>query len=205
MTYDKKQQKNEKFTDVCRLTVMCVLVSFAGWCFEKLGRWIVYHDTGDRGFLTLPLCPIYGISVVAVFLLCGTPTFLRGAIGSKIRKSRLWKKAVGNKTWRKYLFYFLFVTVLSTLAELVVGLTSKAFGLMLWDYSDRALNLFGVICASFSLLWGVLITAFMGFLWKPIYMLIRRIPVTTVRQAAFTVAVAVSVDFIVNVVIMLAG
>ena len=199
----KENQRNEKLTEACRLTVMGVLVSFVGWCFEKLGRYIAYGDTGDRGFLTLPLCPIYGVSVVVIFLLCGTPTFLRGPVGGKIRRSRIWKKTVGNKTWRKYLFYFLFVTVISTAAELVVGLTSKAFGVTLWDYSDRALNLFGVICASFSLMWGVLITAFMGFLWKPVYSLIRRIPVVTVRTLGFTFAVAVSLDFIVNVVLML--
>lgn len=204
MTFNEKTRSVDMLTAVCRLALMGFLISFGGWCIEKLFGAIAYGGAGDRGFLTLPLCPIYGISVVAVFLFCGTPTYLRGAVGGRIRKSRLWKKTVRNKTWKKYVFYFAFVTVLSTVAELLIGLFAKAVGVTLWDYSNRPLNLFGVVCLSFSLAWGVLITAFMGFLWKPIYNLIRRIPRDAVRSAAFTLGVAVIADFAVNSVLTLA-
>ncbi len=193
--------REEKIDKLCRLTLICTLISFAGWIFEKIGRWIAFSDAGDRGFLTLPLCPIYGISVTAVFLLCGTPTFLRGFVGGKIRKSRLWKRTVKNKAWRKYAFYFIFVTLLSSTAELLVGLASRAVGLTLWDYSDRAFNLFGVVCLSFSLMWGVLITLFMGFIWKPMYTLIHKIPKRSARQMAFVIGVAVGADFCVNAIL----
>ena len=205
MTADKKRVVENKFTVTCRLTVMGTAVSFAGWCFEKIGRMLVYGDNGDRGFLTLPLCPIYGISVVAVFLLCGTPTFLRGVIGARIRKSRIWERVVKNKTWRKYLFYFIFVTVLATLSELVVGLIAKAAGTPLWDYSQKAFNFMGVICLSFSLMWGTLITAFMGLAWKPSYTLIHKIPAPTVKKLGGTLAVAVATDFTVNVIMAVLG
>ena len=193
---------HDTLSEVCYLTVICVFISFVGWCFEKAGRYLVYHDTADRGFLTLPLCPIYGVSIVAIFLLCGTPTHIRGIIGSNIRRTRLWQRTVKDKPLRKYIFYFLFVTLVPTLAELVVGLTAKAFGVTLWDYSDRAFNLFGVICLSFSLIWGALITAFMAFLWKPLYRLIHRIPVYVARRAAFTLSLAISVDFLVTLILL---
>lgn len=202
MKKERSTDPSDILAEVCRLTVICTLISFVGWCFEKAGRYIVYHDTADRGFLTIPLCPIYGFSVVAVFLLCGIPTHIRGVVGSNIRNTRLWRKTVKDKPLRKYIFYFLFVTVVSTLAELVVGLTAKAFGVTLWDYSERAFNLFGVICLSFSIMWGILITAFMAFLWKPLYKIIQRIPVDTVKKTAFTAFFAVSADFLVNLILL---
>lgn len=202
MENKKVSTKYDTLSEVCFLTVICVFISFIGWCFEKAGRYIAYQDTADRGFLTLPLCPIYGISVVAIFLLCGTPKHIRGIVGNKIRKTKPWQKMIGNKTWRKYAFYFLFVTLTSTLAELAVGLIFKAFGITLWDYSDRAFNLFGVICLSFSLMWGVLITAFMALGWKPLYDLAHRIPVHIAKMTAFTLALAISVDFAVNLILL---
>ena len=202
MENKKTATPRDTLSEVCFLTVICVFISFIGWCFEKAGRYIAYGDVADRGFLTLPLCPIYGISVVAIFLLCGTPKHMRGILGGKIRKTRLWQRVISNKTWRKYAFYFLFVTLTSTLAELAVGLIFKAFGITLWDYSGRAFNLFGVICPSFSLMWGVLITAFMALGWKPLYDLIHRIPVHIVKRAAFTLALAISVDFAVNLILL---
>ena len=202
MDREKSTSPSDTLTEVCRLTVMCAFISFAGWCLEKVGRYILYNDTADRGFLTLPLCPIYGISVVATFLLCGTPPHIRGIVGSKIRKTALWQGAVKNNILLKYIFYFLFVTIVSTLAELIVGLTAKAFGVTLWDYSQQAFNLFGVICLSFSLIWGVLITAFMALGWKPLYMLIHRIPVPIVKRTTFTISFAVLTDFLVNLILL---
>ena len=54
-------------------TIIFAAVSFLGWCFEKVGRLIVYGGIGDRGFLSLPVCPIYGYTVLLVFFLAGTP------------------------------------------------------------------------------------------------------------------------------------
>ena len=51
-----------------------------------------------------------------------------------------------------------------TAVELVFGLVfNRALGLEVWDYSNMPLNLFGQICAPFSLLWCVL-----GFVFTPI-------------------------------------
>lgn len=196
--------KNDSVVEACRLALISMFISFAGWCFEKIARIIAYGADGDRGFLTLPLCPIYGISVVAIFLLCGTPTELSGPIGSRIRRTSLWKRLVKGKRWRKYAFYFVFVTVVSTAAELIVGLATKPFGIMLWDYSDKAFNFLGIICPSFSLLWGTLITLFMGFLWKPLYGMFSRLSRKTTVTAALTLSFAVAVDFTVNVIYALA-
>ena len=185
---------------VCRLFVICVTISLVGWIFETLGCLVAFGALSDRGFLTLPLCPIYGISIIAIYLLVGTPVQLSGPLGGKIRKTALWKKVVQNKKWRKYAFYFVFVTLLSTAAELVTGLAVKPFGVELWSYEDQPLNLWGVICPTYSLLWGVLITAFMSLAWQPLYDLIFKIKKHTLYSLSLTLAVPIAADFSVNTI-----
>lgn len=192
-----------KTVRACRLACIGVFISFDGWCLEKLARFVINGENADRGFLTLPLCPIYGIGIIAAYLFCGTPTKLGGIIGSKIRQTHLWQATVRNKKYRKYIFYFLFVTLVSTLAELITGSVFKLFGVMLWDYSERALNLWGIICPSFSLLWGIAITLFMGLLWERLYRLFLKIPNRTVIRLTFLTLIAIAVDFSVNLVLLL--
>ena len=77
----------ERFVKACRLTLIAVAISFGGWCFEKVGRYVVYGGVGDRGFLHLPLCPIYGISTALIFLLTGTPRETQGVVGRLITRA----------------------------------------------------------------------------------------------------------------------
>ena len=49
------------------------LLSFAGWCAETLYFLARWQEFADRGFLTLPLCTIYGSSALLVYFALGTP------------------------------------------------------------------------------------------------------------------------------------
>lgn len=197
MQYNSMRTSN-RFEYICRLFVLCVIISFGGWVFETVGCLIAFGALTDRGFLTLPLCPIYGISIIAIYLLSGTPVYLSGPLGGRIRRTALWQRVVQNKKWRKYAFYFVFVTLLSTAAELVTGLAMKPFGVELWSYEDQPLNLWGVICPTYSLLWGVLITAFMSLAWNPLSTLIAKIKKTVLYSLSLTLAVPIAADFFVK-------
>ena len=98
----------------------------------------------------------------------------------------------------RVIIYFIAVTVLSTLAELIIGGIFKLSGVPLWDYSEKPLNLFGVVCLSYSLLWGAMITTFMALCWKPVDRLFARIPKRTAFIASLTLLFATFIDFIVN-------
>ena len=121
-------------------TIIFAAVSFLGWCFEKVGRLIVYGGIGDRGFLSLPVCPIYGYTVLLVFFLAGTPenpiAELSG--GDLSGYSRALRGIFNN------LVYFWCAFMISSGFELVTGLFfDRLLGVRLWDYSGRALDLFG--------------------------------------------------------------
>ncbi len=185
-----------------RLFLIALFISFCGWCFEVVGRFIVYRQLSDRGFLSLPLCPIYGISVVLIFLLVGVPSEPSGLIGRAVARSERLGCVVQNRYARLSL-YFVFVTLASTAFELVTGLCAKALGAPLWNYSERAFNLFGVVCLGYSLLWGALITLFMLFLWKPIYRFFSRLPDDAAIALAVWAAIPVCLDFFSNAIYLL--
>lgn len=105
--------------------------AFLGWCSEvvfaalKSGRFV------NRGFLSGPICPIYGFGIVGV-LLCTAPL-------------------QGNLLW-----LYLGSVVLTTLLELVTGFAmEKLFHQRWWDYSKMPLNIGGYVCLPFSLIWGI--------------------------------------------------
>ena len=56
------------------LAILFVLISFLGWCGETVYFVLRWDDFTDRGFLSLPLCTIYGCSILAIYLIIGTPT-----------------------------------------------------------------------------------------------------------------------------------
>ena len=105
--------------------------AFLGWCSEvvfaafKSGRFV------NRGFLSGPICPIYGFGIVGV-LLCTTPL-------------------QGNLLW-----LYLGSVVLTTLLELLTGFAmEKLFHQRWWDYSKMPFNIGGYVCLPFSLIWGI--------------------------------------------------
>lgn len=107
------------------------LYSFLGWCTEVIYHAFVCNRFINRGFLFGPVCPIYGIGLVAV-------TMLIDPISEHILQA------------------YLVAALIPTLLEYLVGwIAEKALHMRLWDYSDLPLNINGYVCLLFSLLWGI--------------------------------------------------
>lgn len=106
--------------------------SFIGWCFEVAAAAIGRKAFINRGFVTGPVCPIYGFGAVvfALFLpdLKDRPFFL-----------------------------FLGGMILASVIEWGTGkLLEKLFRKKWWDYSGLRFSVDGYICLRYSLLWGLL-------------------------------------------------
>ena len=178
-------------------------ISFLGWCFEKLGRWYLYPTDviRDRGFLTLPFCGIYGTCMVVIGFLLGSPdlpsAFGRWILGLCERLPRRLRAPLG------IFGYFLAVTLVATLIELAVGLPFELAGEPLWNYHDRWGNLWGVICPTYSILWGLLATVFMSAVWKPICFLVGRVPERTLRIGAILMVAVLLCDFAWSLIYMI--
>ena len=105
--------------------------SFAGWLLETAQAAVKQKRFVNRGFLNLPLCPIYGtVSLVfAMFLpeLRDTPLFL-----------------------------FLGGMILSAFVEFVSGWAlERIFHRKWWDYSNEKFQFDGYVCLKYAAVWGV--------------------------------------------------
>ncbi len=133
----------------CRLFSAWLCISFCGWCFEVIGRFLIYGVLEDRGFLRLPLCPIYGFCLLGVYFLFGTPQAPRALLTLLCRRM--------HGACIRWCLYFLCSAALCTLVELISGLALLRLGVQLWLYEQK-FNFLGIICLRYSILWGALIT-----------------------------------------------
>ena len=197
--YQRGQGKYASIESLCRAWILFCTISFFGWAFETALHYIRFSEYTDRGFLTLPFCPIYGGSIFLTVYLFGVPQRLDGIIDKQALRIGAMRKILRRKVLR-FAFYFVSVTLVSTVAELITGTVFKLLGKPLWDYSDKPLNIFGVVCLPYSLAWGVMITVAMGVLWIPLTRLVKRISPWYSKRIAFLLFVAIAVDFAVNLI-----
>ncbi|HOO25500.1 MAG TPA: hypothetical protein PKW24_02685, partial [Clostridiales bacterium] len=105
----------------------------------------------NRGFLTGPLCPIYGTGavVMSVFL---TP----------IKKLTLSAVLFGHKVSLVPVLIFFVGLILADTVEFFTSLImEKLFHARWWDYSEKPFNIQGRICLQHSIYWGVASIVFM--------------------------------------------
>lgn len=129
---------------ITTLMIPFAFYAFLGWIMETLYATKKQHEFVNRGFLTGPFCPIYGLGGLLV-----EHTF---AALEKISTSTL------STTLSGILFSIVLVTVLEYATGAVLEII---FHKKWWDYSNESFNLRGYICLKFSVLWGLVAYAFM--------------------------------------------
>ncbi|MCM1022508.1 MAG: putative ABC transporter permease [Prevotella sp.] len=110
---------------------MFIFWSFIGWGIEVCWMTLETGEYQNRGFLNMPICPIYGFGVIMVTVLF---------------------RPVSHTV----IPLFIVTSILCTSFELFVGLgMEKLFGARWWDYSHERYNYKGYICLKISILWGM--------------------------------------------------
>ena len=117
---------------------------FFGWVFESTYVSLKKRHFVNRGFLRLPMLPLYGTGAVMM----------------------LWVSLpVKNNIVLVYLAGF----IAATLLEYVTGyVMERLFKMKYWDYSNQKFNLHGYICLSSSIAWGFLTILMTEFIHKPV-------------------------------------
>lgn len=123
-----------------------------GWGMEVLFRRFKKSNTSRKwinpGFLTGPYLPLYGFGLCILFLI-----------------SRLAEHSPFNSDIFTNIYVVALMTVCMTALELVTGLIFiKTTNVRLWDYSEEWANYKGIICPRFSIIWGVLGSAYYFFI-----------------------------------------
>ena len=138
---------------ILRYALYFFFYSAVGWLVESCYCSVRPRKWVNRGFLTGPLCPIYGTGAL-VFLVLVLP------IKEKIS---LPVTIAGRDLTLTPLVVFFAGLVFADIVEFTVSLLmEKMFHARWWDYSENFLNIQGRICFKHSIYWGL---ASIGFLY----------------------------------------
>lgn len=121
---------------------------FIGWVIESTYVSVKSLQLVNRGFLRLPLLPLYGSGAI-IMLWLSLPV-------------------KGN-----LLLVFLFGMVGASVLEYVTGyVMERLFKMKYWDYSNNPLNLNGYICLGTSIAWGFLTLLLTEVVHRPLEWLV---------------------------------
>ena len=117
--------------NIYQLLWIFFVYSFIGWCGEAAMAAVRRHKFVNRGFVSGPLCPVYGAGAAAV------------AVFLPELRDRLF-------------FLFLGGMIVTTFVEYLTGrLLELIFHRKWWDYSGEKFNLDGYVCLKNSAIWGL--------------------------------------------------
>ncbi|GEM_PF-314103 len=154
----------QKEATIASKVVMFAIISFVGFLIETVYCSINEGKLVDRGFLTLPLCGLYGTAVLFLDVILGNP--LNNRFITYLEKKNVPKWLAITLS---VIFYIVLSAIIATTIELVVGVFfDKVMNTKLWDYSNISYNLDGYICLPFSIIWGFLCTFIMMAVFYPI-------------------------------------
>ncbi len=120
------------------------LYCFFGWIFESAYVSLKKRTFINRGFLRLPMLPLYGTGAVMM----------------------LW---VSLPVRDNPVLVYCFGVIAATLLEYLTGyVMERLFKIKYWDYSDHHFQLHGYICLSSSIAWGFLTIFMTEVIHKPV-------------------------------------
>lgn len=116
---------------ISKLFICFIIFSFLGWVLEVLYGFYKLKKFVNRGFLIGPLCPIYGVSCVILYLLL-----------SPI-----------NNPISLFIISAFFCTIVEYLASYIL---EKIFKVRWWDYDYMKYNINGRVCLEMMIPFGLL-------------------------------------------------
>jgi len=143
-------KKNSVKTDM----IMIVIISFIGYWFEDLWM-LIRHGVLDNRNMYLPFLIGYGLAIVGIYYVIGTP-----------------KKILNRyelKTPLNLIIYTLIMMFIVSIGEVILGTTVESvLGYKYWDYSSIPLHITTYTSIPTSIGFGIVITLFMNYIYEPL-------------------------------------
>ena len=160
-----------------------VIYSFVGWVYESTLISICERQPVNRGFLSGPVCPIYGFGAVAV----------------------LW--AFDGRIHNIPLLFLAAAVLTCTLEYLTAVLLERLFHAKWWDYSDLRFNIQGRVSLAGAIVFGLLCVLLIEFIHPFVRSLTYRIPDSTLIGVSAVVFAVLALDtlFTIRHILMLNG
>lgn len=158
----------------CELILIFLFWGIVGWMVEVVDMRIEAGEFQNRGFLHMPLCPIYGVGMAA------------GAMAlQNVRDS--------------YLILFVFGVVFCSVIEYIVGgIMEKLFHSKWWDYSHMRYNIKGRVCLRNAVLFGFGAIVVFHFVEPLVEEVIIRIPMNIRMGISLVFGVVFAIDMVIS-------
>ncbi len=128
---------------ICIYTLYFFFYSAVGWLGESIYCSIGERKLINRGFLTGPMCPIYGTGTLVLSVCLYKPFYDKPII-----------------------VFFLGILLCDIVEYFTSYIMEKLFNARWWDYTEEFLNLHGRICLKHSIYWGLASVAFVRLVHK---------------------------------------
>lgn len=143
---------------------------FFGWVFESVYVSVRKHRLINRGFLRLPMLPLYGFGAVMM----------------------LW---VSLPVKENLILVYLSGMVAATILEYVTGsIMEQLFKVRYWDYSNQKIQIHGYICLTSSIAWGFLTILMTHVIHAPIARFVLNLSQNLVLFCTFLISVCFAAD-----------
>lgn len=147
---------------------------FFGWIFESSYVSFKKHKLINRGFLRIPMLPLYGFGAVMM----------------------LW---VSLPVRDNLVLVYLSGVITATFLEYVTGsMMEQLFKIRYWDYSSQKFQVRGYICLSSSVAWGCLTILMTEVIHEPIENIVFRLNQNVVLYCVFMVSVVFAADMYIS-------
>lgn len=147
-----------------------------GWLIEVIDMKIEAGELQNRGFLHMPICPLYGIGMLFMCMI--------------FREGR-----------SAYAVLFAFGIIVGSLVEYLTGwLLEKLFHTKWWDYSHMRFQVKGRVCLRNSILFGFGAILTIGFIQPAVEQTLYRIPPSVGTIVVDAAVVILVIDTIVSVI-----
>ncbi len=157
--------------DLYHLVECFFLFSIIGWMVESIYISFCNRKLTNRGFMTGPFCPIYGVGATLGYIILHP--FANNIVA-----------------------LYIIGALLATLFEfLVAKLMIKLFGEVWWDYNDKFCNYKGVICLESTLAWGLYAVIIITFLFEKVISFVDRYPKAWGLKTIALIFAMVIIDF----------
>lgn len=160
---------------LCKLFLCFIFFSFVGWYLEVLYGFYELKKFVNRGFLIGPLCPIYGVGCVLMYLL------LYGYKDDPI------------------VLFIMSIVLFSILEYAVSYLLEKIFKVRWWDYDNMKYNINGRICLEMIIPFGILGLLVVYFVFPSVFNVIDRLNDNIIYISTCVLSILFLVDEIISI------
>ncbi len=177
-----------KMIQILALCMVMVVVSFLGFVVENVWLAITKGFMDNRN-MCLPFLIGYGLAMVAILVLLGTP----GEVVLLGNKLNIRRKYVSK------LLYFLLVVVCICIGEILLGkLVEYTCGFYWWDYSRLPMRITRYTTIPTSMGFALMVTAFMDNCFVPLINKFEAWDYDKLRLTAVSLMILLMGDFVHN-------